>query len=63
MNLSFLPGELYLSKNDDGLYVVRMASHHILCTKSQRAALSKFNSLRAELEKKFPMRQPSLLNS
>jgi hypothetical protein len=59
MNLSFLPGDLRLSKNADGLYIVNMAGQEILKTKSQRSAIAKFNSLRAELEKKFPAREPT----
>src|SRR5713226_9169278 len=59
MNLSFLPGDLHLSKNEHGLFVVRMGDQEILCTKSQRTALAKFNSLRAELEKRFPKREPT----
>ncbi len=57
MNLSFLPGDLHLSKKESGLFVVTMAGQEILCTKSQRSALAKFKSLRAELEKKFPTRE------
>jgi hypothetical protein len=59
MNLSFLPGDLRLSRNAEGLFVVTMCGKEVLSTKSQRAALSKFNGLRAELEKKFPMREPT----
>lgn len=59
MNLSFLPGDLRLSKSGDGHFVVSMAGQEILNTKSQRSALAKFNSLRAELEKKFPSREPT----
>ncbi len=59
MNLSFLPGELYLSKDENGLFVVKLAGQPILSTKSQRSALVKFNSLRAELEKRFPAREPT----
>src|SRR5438270_12211438 len=59
MNLSFLPGDLHLSKNAQGFFVVRMGNQEILSTKSQRSALTKFNSLREELEKKFPKREPS----
>lgn len=57
MKLSFLPGDLYLSKNEQGMFVVTMSGREILCTKSQRSALTKFNSLRAELEEKFPARE------
>ena len=59
MNLSFLPGDLHLSRNNQGLFVVRLAGQEILSTKSERGALNKFNSLRAELEKKFPTREPT----
>ena len=59
MNLSFLPGDLHLSKSVNGQFVVRRAGQEILSTKSQRTALAKFNALRAELATKFPIRQPS----
>ena len=59
MNLSFLPGDLHLSRNEQGQFVVRMAGREILCTVSQRAALAKFNSLRKELEREFPSREPT----
>jgi len=59
MNLSFLPGDLHLSKNAEGLFVVTMAGQEILKTKSQRSAISKFNHLRSELERKFPAREPT----
>jgi len=60
MNLSFLPGDLHLSKAGNGQFVVRMAGQEILSTKSQRSALAKFNALRSELEKKFPTREPTV---
>jgi hypothetical protein len=59
MNLSFLPGDLHLSKNAEGTFVVTMSGQEILSTKSQRAALTKFSALRVELEKKFPIREPT----
>jgi len=59
MNLSFLPGELYLNKSESGLFIVTMAGQEILSTKSQRSALAKFRALRAELEKRFPAREPT----
>lgn len=59
MNLSFLPADLHLTKNSEGLFVVTMAGQEILRTRSVRTALSKFNTLRAELEEKFPARIPS----
>lgn len=59
MNLSFLPADLHLSKSGDGLFVIKMGDREILSTKSRRSALAKFNALRAELEKKFPTREPT----
>lgn len=52
MNLSFLPGDLHLSKSGNGVFVVRVAGQDILSTKSKRIALAKFNTLRAEFEKR-----------
>ena len=57
MNLAFLPGDLHLAKNADGLFVVTMCGQEILSTRSQRSAVTKFKALRAELEKRFPMRE------
>lgn len=57
MNLSFLPADLHLRKSERGFYVVAMSGQDILSTKSQRVALSKFNSLRTELEERFPAHQ------
>jgi hypothetical protein len=54
VNLLFLPADLRLSKSVAGYFVVTVGDQEILRTKSQRAALTKFNSLRTELEKKFP---------
>lgn len=59
MNLSFLPADLHLSRNSDGLFVVTMRGQVVMSTRSQRSALTKFNSLRAELEKELPMREPT----
>jgi hypothetical protein len=59
MNLSFLPGDLHLSKNADGNFVLKMADREILNTKSERSALAKLHSIRTELEERFPMREPT----
>ena len=59
MNMSFLPGELHLYKSESGQFIVKMAGREILSTKSQRAALAKFNALRTELEIRFPAREPT----
>ena len=59
MNLSFLPADLHLSQNADGRFVVTLAGQEILNTNSQRSALFKFNTLRAELEQQFPTSPPT----
>jgi hypothetical protein len=59
VNLSFVPGDLHLNENEDGVFVVRMSGQEILSTKSQKAALAKFNALRKELEERFPAREPT----
>jgi hypothetical protein len=59
MNLSFVPGDLHLAKTEKGLFVVKMDGQEILVTRSERAAISKFNSLRKQLEERFPTREPT----
>jgi hypothetical protein len=59
MNLSFVPGDLHLVRGANGIFVVTMRGQEILCTKSQRSALARFNVLRAELEEKLPMHEPT----
>ena len=57
MKLSFFPGELHLSTRGDGTHVLTIAGQEILETRSQRAAVAKFNELRTEMESRFPTRQ------
>jgi hypothetical protein len=57
MNLSFVPGDLHLRKSEKGDFVLTLAGQEIISTKSQRVAVAKFNSLRAELEERFPARE------
>jgi hypothetical protein len=59
MNLSFLPGNLNLSKDESGFFVIRIGDEQILRTKSRRAALERFKSIRSEMEKQFPTREPN----
>lgn len=59
MNLSFLPGELQLTKTQNGEYLVTLQGEEILRTRAERKALSKFNELRRELESQFPSRELS----
>lgn len=59
MNLSFLPGDLHLRQTGTGAFAVTLQGQEILKTKSRRRALDKFNSLREELERNFPAREPT----
>lgn len=57
MKLSFLPGALFLSRADDGTYLVTVEGQEILRTKSQRVAVAQFSKLRQEMEARFPARE------
>jgi hypothetical protein len=59
LKLSFSPGDLRLSNNAQGFFVVTLAGREILKTKSQRAASAKYHSLRRGLEKVFPTAEPT----
>lgn len=59
MKLSFPPGDLHLTQNAKGFFVVTMAGKEILSTKSEPYALHKFNVLRIELEQQFPTSEPT----
>jgi hypothetical protein len=57
MKLSFLPGDLHLSKEQDGLYVVIVQGKEVLRTGQEKKALAKFNTLRRDMEAQFPARE------
>jgi len=59
MKLSFLPGNLFLDSTADGWLHVTLDGQDVLKTRSQRAAILKFNALRLELERRFPPRELS----
>jgi hypothetical protein len=54
LKLSFLPGRLFLETAPDGALQITMDGNVILRTRSERAAISKFNALREEMEQRFP---------
>jgi len=57
MNLSFLPGDLHLSQDAEGFYILTRGGQKILSTKSEPFALHKFHALRTELENRFAARR------
>ncbi len=57
MKLSFLPGDLHLTQDSDGTYLVTMRGGEVLRTKVEKKAITRFNALRRELEALFPARE------
>lgn len=57
MKLSFLPGELILDQGEDGLFRVTVRGEELFRSRSQKAAVTKFNELRRELERRFPQKE------
>lgn len=57
MKLSFLPGDLHLTKEKDGTYLVTMQGQELLRTRTEKKALTRFNALRREMEAQFPARE------
>ena len=57
MKVSFLPGDLHLTKERDGTFLVTEHGQEVLRTKLEKKALAKFNARRKELEAQFPARE------
>jgi hypothetical protein len=57
MRLSFMPGKLLLDSADDGSLRITVNGEEVLRTRSQKAAISRFNALRREMEQRFPPRE------
>ncbi len=55
MKLVFLPGALHLDESEDGFYCVTIEGQEVLRTRSQRAAVKRFNEIRKEMEERYPM--------
>jgi hypothetical protein len=59
VKLSFFPGKLFLDCDEDGTHRVTLEGKEVLRTRSQRAAAAKFQSLRKEMESRFPPHEPT----
>ncbi len=59
MNLSFLPGELQLTKRQDGSYLITVQGIEILNTRHEKKAITEFNKIRKEMESQFPAHELS----
>jgi hypothetical protein len=57
MNLSFLPGELYLTKQKDGAYVITIRGEEVFSTRVEKKALTEYNKIRKDMEAKYPARE------
>lgn len=54
MNLSFLPGQLQLSKQDDGTYLITIRGEEVFKSTNEKKAIAKFNNIRKDMEAQFP---------
>jgi hypothetical protein len=54
VKLSFLPADLHLRKEENEYFTVTLGSEEILRCRSGKKAMGVFNSLKNDLEKKFP---------
>lgn len=54
MKLSFIPAGLHLSDTEDGQFVVSIQGQEVFRSPNRRKALAEFNTLRADLEARFP---------
>ena len=59
MKLSFFPGKLFLDRSNDGFLRISLDGQEVFQTRSERAAVSKFNALRQEMERRFPPHEVS----
>jgi hypothetical protein len=57
MQLSFLPGELYLKKMSDGTYVITIQGEEVFKSKIEKKALTEYNKIRKDMETKYPARE------
>jgi hypothetical protein len=57
MRMSFMPGDLHLTKDQSGDYVLTMAGKEILRGHSEKQAVSMFKQMRKEMETRFPARE------
>jgi hypothetical protein len=53
VKLSFVPGDLHLSQENE-TYIVTHKNQEVIRTRSQRRAIDAFNKLRQEMQGQFP---------
>jgi hypothetical protein len=59
LKLSFFPGQLFLDSANDGSLRITLKGNEVFSTRSQRAAVARFNALREEMEREFPPQELS----
>jgi hypothetical protein len=59
VKLSFFPANLHLTRDSSGAYVVSVDDKTVARTKTEHAAVRKFQELRKAFEAKFPPSVPS----
>ena len=58
MKFSFIPADLHLTEND-GEFVITLQGNEVFRSPYSKKAAQRFNSLKEELEEKFPSHKPS----
>lgn len=54
MELSFVPGQLYLRKRPDGTFTVTIGAEEVFRGKNEKKALAEYNRIRKDMEHRFP---------
>jgi hypothetical protein len=57
MQLSFLPGELFLKKTSDGTFVITIQGEEVFKSKIEKKAITEYNRIRKDMEGKYPARE------
>ena len=57
MNLSFLPGELNLTKTQDGSFLITIQGEEVYRTRVEKKALAEYNKIRKDMESQYPARE------
>ncbi len=59
MKLSFFPAKLFLESDENGSLRITLDGKEVFHTRSEQSAIRKFNSLRKEMESRFPAHEPT----
>ncbi|HEX8174635.1 MAG TPA: hypothetical protein VF543_05910 [Pyrinomonadaceae bacterium] len=60
MKLSFFPGDLHLTKTQDGSYVITIKGEEVFNGRNEKKAIAEFNKIRKDMETLYPARELSV---